>query len=221
LLHPPYTAWHLSYVVIGAVSASRPSVGHLLGAVLAFFFGLGVGGHALDELNGRPLATRIPDRVLVAAAVGSVAVAVVLGGFGVTRVGWPLIPCIVVGCLLVFGYNLEMFGGRLHSDGWFAVAWGGFPVLTGCVAQQGRLTVAAALAAVAAVALSYAQRALSTPARLLRRRTTALHGEWATSDGVVRPVDRALLLRPLETALRTMAWGMVALAAGLAVARLR
>ncbi len=60
LLHPPYTAWHLSYVVMGAALAPQFEWDRLLAALAAFFLGMGVGAHALDELNGRPLRTRIP-----------------------------------------------------------------------------------------------------------------------------------------------------------------
>jgi len=64
LLHPPYTAWHLSYVALGAAAAPHLDGGRLGASVLAFFFAVGLSAHALDELSGRPLATRIPSRVL-------------------------------------------------------------------------------------------------------------------------------------------------------------
>ena len=48
VLHPPYTAWHLSYVVIGSVLAPRPQVSVLLATVAAFFLAVGVAAHALD-----------------------------------------------------------------------------------------------------------------------------------------------------------------------------
>src|SRR5438477_8459925 len=59
LLHPPYTAWHLSYVAIGASVAPRFDGGRLGATVLAFFLGVGLTAHALDELRGRPLRTGI------------------------------------------------------------------------------------------------------------------------------------------------------------------
>ncbi len=55
LLHPPYTAWHLSYVALGAAVAPRFDVGRWALTTLAFFLGMGVAAHALDELTGRPL----------------------------------------------------------------------------------------------------------------------------------------------------------------------
>jgi hypothetical protein len=41
------------------------------------------------------------------------------------------------------------------------------------------------------------------------------------SDGTTRPLDETVLRVPLERALQAMSWGLIALAAGLAVARLR
>ena len=59
LLHPPYTAWHLSYVALGAAAAPVVHVDRLLAALGAFFLAVGIGAHALDELNGRPLGTQL------------------------------------------------------------------------------------------------------------------------------------------------------------------
>ena len=77
----------------------------------------------------------------------------------------------IIGPLLVVGYNAELFGGVIHTDLGFAAAWGAFPALTGYVAEAGRLAVAPVLMAGAAMAMSAGQRHLSTPARMLRRRT--------------------------------------------------
>ncbi len=220
ILHPPYTAWHLSYVVVGACLAPRTDATRLVATVLAFFFAVGVGAHALDELNGHPLRTRLSDRSLWLAAGASLAAAVVLGIAGLPKVGLGLVPFIVVGPILVGGYNLELLGGRLHTDAGFAFSWGAFPTLTGYFAQAERLDVAALSAAAATFGLSYAQRSLSTPARLLRRKVIGIEGSLTLEDGTVRTVDSRLMLEPLERALRALSWSMVALAVALAVARL-
>ena len=215
LLHPPYTLWHLSYVVIGASLAPQVDGMRLLASVLAFFAAVGVAAHALDELHDRPLHTRISDRALIAATAGGLLVAVALGVAGLLQVGWMLVPFIVVGPILVLGYNLELLGGRVHTNAGFAMAWGAFPVLVGYVAQTGRVDVAALVAAIGAFALSYAQRSLSTPARLLRRRAAKVEGALTLDDGTIRAIDQYTLLAPLERALRSMSWSIVAFAAAL------
>ena len=116
LLHPPYTAWHLAYVVIGASLAPHVDLTRLLATLLAFFFAVGIAAHALDELHGRPLGTQIPTAALVALTVVGLAGAVTLGVAGLSRVGWPLIPFLVLGPLFVVVYNLELFGGLIHTD---------------------------------------------------------------------------------------------------------
>ncbi|MGH3063414.1 MAG: hypothetical protein ACRDMK_03665, partial [Gaiellaceae bacterium] len=169
ILHLPYTAWHLSYVAIGAALAPEFETNRLLAALAAFFLALGIGAHALDELQGRPLATRIPTRVLWGLALGSIGGAVAIGiGAALAWTLW-LLPFVAAGSFLVFAYNLELFGGLFHTDLWFALAWGAFPLLTGYFIVAEKLTVEALLAAVFAVATSLAQRALSTPVRAVRR----------------------------------------------------
>jgi hypothetical protein len=220
LLHPPYTAWHLAYVVIGATLAPHVRLAPLLATLAAFFLAVGLAAHALDELHGRPLRTRIPGGVLIAVTAVGLAGAVGLGAAGLVRVGWPLLPFLIAGPFLVIAYNAELFGGIIHTDAGFAAAWGAFPVLTAYVAETGRLSAGSVLAAAAAFGLSAAQRSLSTPARLLRRRAAQVTGSITMADGQVLQVDSELLLRPLERALRALSWSVVALAAALAVVRL-
>ena len=220
LLHPPYTAWHLSYVVIGAALAPRVQTSRLIASVLAFFLAVGLAAHALDELRGRPLRTRIPAPALVAVVVVGLAGALALGVAGVYRVGWTLIPFMVAGPVLVIAYNAELYSGAMHTDFGFAAAWGAFPVLTGYVAQAGSLAVAPVLAAAGAFALSSAQRGLSTPARNIRRRAVRVEGSITYGDGRIEPITADGLLRPLELALRAGSWAIVLLAAAMAVARL-
>lgn len=219
MLHPPYTLWHLSYAVMGAALAPRLSWTVLATTVLAFFLAVGLAAHALDELHGRPLGTTISNRTLWIVASVSLAGAALLGALTVPHSGPLLLPFIGLGVILVLGYNLELFGSRLHTDIGFAAAWGGFPVLVGFVAQSPPLTrpvTAAAIAlAFAATGLSYAQRRLSTPARALRRRATTVHGVITLSDGRHHTLDRTTLLAPLETALKTLSITMPLLALAL------
>jgi hypothetical protein len=210
----------LSYVVIGACLATEVSASRLVATLLAFFLAVGIAAHALDELHGRPLGTQISASVLVTATVVSFAGALALGAVGVSRVGWALVPFMVIGPLLVASYNLEWFGGGIHTDVGFALAWGSFPVLVAYVAQTGTLAPAPLFAAAAAFFISLAQRHLSTPARLIRRRASTIQGGVTLTNGETLSIDDRFLLRPLERALHALAWGMILLATGLAIARL-
>lgn len=220
LLHPPYTAWHLAYVVIGGTLAPAIAWGRLGAAVAAFALAVGLGAHALDELNGRPLGTRIPDAVLVGLAVGSLGGACAIGLAGaVTFRAW-IALLVPVGLFLALAYNLELVEGRFHSNLWFGLAWGGFPVLCGYAAVAGRLTATAFLAAAFATVYSLAQRVLSSPVRHLRRRVAAVRGQLELRDGSLEALDQERLLAPAEQALRLLTAAILLLAGTLAALRL-
>jgi hypothetical protein len=219
LLHLPYTAWHLSYVVVGACLAAAVDWWTLGWTVLAFALAMGVGAHALDELSGRPLRTEIPSRALIALAVVSVAAACALGiVVAIERTLW-ILPLVAIGAALVPVYNLELLGGRVHTDLGFALAWGAFPLLTAFVAQTGTLRAEAALAAAWATLLSLAQRRLSSQVRRLRRDVVSVEGRVVVADGTHEPLDRETLTRPAESALQLLAASAVLLAAALVALR--
>jgi heme O synthase-like polyprenyltransferase len=220
LLHPPYTAWHLSYVVIGGCLAPAVAWGRLGAAVAAFALAVGIGAHALDELRGRPLRTRIPDRVLVALAVVSIGAACAIGFVGAAMFEPWLALLVPLGVALVLAYNLELAAGRFHSDLWFGLAWGGFPVLCGYAAVSGEVEAVALLAAAFAVLLSLAQRALSNHVRFVRRRVDSVEGELELADGTRRRLDAKALIGAEERGLRLLAAATVILAAALVAFRL-
>jgi len=219
VLHVPYTLWHLAYVGVGAAIAPSFDGGRLTATMLAFFLAVGLGAHALDELHDRPLHTAISSRSLVAVAAASITGAVALGIAGIGRIGIGLVVFIAVGVAVNCAYNLELFHGRFHNDVTFAVAWGAFPVLTAYYAQAETIGPAALAAATFASCQAAAQRALSTPARAMRRRVDAIEGTVHHTDGMITPLSRRELLAPLEAALKAMSWGMVALAIALIVQR--
>ena len=220
LLHPPYTLWHLSYVVIGASLAPEVRVPWLLETLVAFFLAMGVAAHALDELHGRPLGTRIPKGVLVGLAGIGLAGAVALGVHGTFEVSAWLWAFIAAGVFLVVAYNLELFGGAFHSDAWFALAWGAFPAATAYFAQTGTVGVEAVLVATACAAISAAQRILSTPVRKLRRSVTGVSGTVVLADGSTEQLDARSLREAPEVALRWLSAAMPILAGALLVSRL-
>jgi len=219
LLHPPYTLWHLSYVAVGAALAPHMDWALLDWTTLAFALAMGVGAHALDEMRGRPLQTRIPPAMLVTLAVVSISAAAGIGiAVAVSRTLW-LIVFVAVGAFLVVAYNLELFGGAFHGGLWFPAAWGAFPVLTAYFASARTLHGAAFAAAGYAFASSWAQRRLSTPVRLVRRRVVAVEGEARLDDGARLPIDADALAAVPEAALKALALAMVLIAVALLLLR--
>lgn len=219
-MHPPYTAWHLSYVALGAAAAPTLHAGRLGAALAAFFLAVGVSAHALDELVDRPLQTRLTDAGLIALAVAGLGGAVAIGVIGSITVSALLIPLVAAGAFLALAYNLELAGGRFHTDLWFALAWGAFPAFTGYFANALAIRPAGLLVAAACTLLSVAQRRLSTPVRNLRRRTAGLSGTQRLTDGTEVTLDATSVAAPLEGALQALSIGLVLLAAGLVAVRL-
>lgn len=203
LLHPPYTAWHLSYVVLGAAIAPHWRPGILGLALAAFFLGMGVGAHALDELRGRPLQTRIGDPVLAALGAVSLIAATAIGVVAALQTTLWLLAFVAGGAFVAAAYNLELFGGRFHGMLWFALGWGALPVLATYVAVAESIRAEAIAAAGFAALVSCVQRVLSTPVRRQRREEGAL-----AASG-----------REAELALRLLAAAMVALAVALVLVR--
>jgi len=219
LLHPPYTLWHLSFVAVGAALAPRMDWTLLGWTTLAFALAMGVGAHALDELRGRPLQTRISTTTLWSLAALSISGACAIGiAVAVSRTLW-LLVFVAVGAFFVVAYNLELFEGRFHGGLWFPAAWGAFPVLTAYFASARTLHAAAFAAAGYAFASSWAQRRLSTPVRLVRRRVVAVEGTIELDDGTTRPIDADALAAVPELALKALAVAAVLIAAALLLAR--
>jgi hypothetical protein len=203
LLHPPYTAWHLSYVALGAAAAPKVYGDRLAAALGAFFLGVGVCAHALDELT-----------------LVSLAGAVAIGVVGVITVSPSLAVFVAAGAFIVVAYNLELFGGRFHSDTWFAIAWGAFPALTSYWANALTLRGPGVGVVAGCFALSLAQRRLSTPVRELRRSTLHLSGTQTLADGSEVELDAERLAAPLDGALRALAVAILLIAAAAVWTRL-
>ena len=220
VLHPPYTAWHLSYVAIGACLAPHFHADRLGAAAAAFFLALGIGAHALDELQGRPLQTRIPDQTLAVLTGLSLTGAVAIGLAGAVTFNLWLVLFVAVGALLVPVYNLELFGGVIHNSPGFALAWGAFPLLTGYFACAGTITWVSLLAAAYAALASYVQRVLSTPVRHVRRRVVAVTGTAELRDGTREALTAEQLYGTQERSLQLLAAANVCLAGALLVLRL-
>ncbi len=220
LLHPPYTVWHLSYVVLGAAAAPVVHADRLAATLGAFALAVGLSAHALDELNGRPLATKLSRTTLIGLAAVGLAGAVAIGIAGVVIVSPLLIPLVLVGAFLVPAYNLELAGGRFHNDLWFALAWGGFPAFTGYFAQTLSIAPAGVLVAAGCCLLSAAQRRLSTPVRELRRRTVSVTGQQTLDDGRTIELTKARIAAPIEGALSALWLAVALVAVGLVAVKL-
>jgi hypothetical protein len=219
LLHPPYTIWHLSYVVLGAALAPIVRYDRLGATLLAFFLAVGIAAHALDELSGRPLRTRVSDAFLRASAAAALAGAVALGIAGALLASPWLLAFVAFGVFILPAYNLEWFRGRFHTDLWFALAWGVFPFLTSYWVSAERIGLSGLLGAAAVFGLSLAQRTLSNRVRTIRRRAISVHGTLVYADGSTEEIDKASLAGPDERALALLSMTIAFVSVGALLAR--
>jgi hypothetical protein len=211
-------------VCFGAAAATQIHTDRFVATLAAFFLAVGISAHTFDELNGRPLNTKLSDRTLIALAVGSLVGAVGIGIAGCIIVSATLIPFVLVGGFFVVAYNLELFGGRFHTAFWLAFAWAAFPALTSwwvntLTFADAQADIAGALVAAGCFGLVSVQRTLSTPVRRLRRNTVSVSGEQRLDDGTVIPLTVAEISRPLDASLRGLSWAVVVLSIGLVVIR--
>ncbi len=219
MLHPPYTLMVLSFVVMGAAISPRFSIPVLLATLAAYFMGLGIGAHFLDQITG--MGSRYvhhwSDRALWAWGLATLSGAVAIGVVGsLFVVGPALLALVTIQALCALGYPLApLFKGALHRDSVFAVSWGSLPFLTSYYSQSGTMAAPALLVAVALAAVAVVEIRISRISRRLRRIARereaigAARGDWGTR-----------LLRRADVTLKVLATGTTVLALGLLAARL-
>lgn len=211
LLFLPYTGMVLSFSVIGSVLATPLHWDRIIAIVIIFFFGLGIGAHALDALGSKEIkpwgAVFTPSQLRLL-AITSLIVAYAIAIFYTIRYVpflWSMALC---EGFFVFAYNLEWFHGRFHTDAWFAFSWGALPVLSGYIMQTNSISVAALALAASMAFFSLIEIKASRPYRALKRRSNALDED-----------EKALMIR-FEIILQSVSIGVILLGAGLLVWRM-
>jgi voltage-gated potassium channel Kch len=199
----------LSYTVIGGMLAPTVAWDRVGALLIIYFLGLGIAAHALDALGSRgikPWGDVFSRRQLWLAAAGSLVPAYAIAGhYSYWYVPWLAVLAVVEG-FFVFAYNLEWWNGRFHTDNWFALSWGGLPVLAGYVMQTNSLSLAALIVAAAMVALSLAEITASRAYKTIKRASN-------------RSQDDDALAARYERILKNLSLGIIALGIGLAVVR--
>lgn len=213
LLFLPYTGMVLSFAVLGSIAAGTAAIhwDRVLAIVVIYFFGLGIAAHALDALGStrvKPWGTVFTRPQLKCMSAASLIVAYSIAIYYIVYHVPLLWTVALLEGFFVFAYNLEWFGGKFHTDGWFAFSWGGLPVIAGCLMQVNRITFGALVIAVSMSLLSLVEIKASRPYKELRRNPAA-----------PSPCERELLNR-YESILKCISLGTVLLGIGLLLSRL-
>jgi len=220
LLHPPYTLWHLSYVVIGIALSPTIYLVRSIAVILAFFLGLGIGAHALDETMGNPLKTRLSKRELYLIGFSSISIAAAIGGYYVLTLSLFLLPIILVEVFFALAYNLEIFDKKFHNGYIFAISWGVLPFLTGYFVNALTLSITALLTSLAIGLLTYVQRTLSVQARSIRRNIDSPITALKLESGEEIPATGRELIGPAEKSLKALTLTVFILAIALIFQRI-
>jgi hypothetical protein len=211
LLFLPYTGMVLSFSVIGSMLATPLHWDRVIAILLIFFFGLGIGAHALDALGSKevkPWGAVLTTFQLWLLAITSLIIAYAIAIYYMVRyvpLLWSMAFC---EGFFVFSYNLEWFRGRFHTDAWFAFSWGFLPVLSGYIMQTNSISLAALALAVSMAFFSLIEIKASRPYRALKRRSDALQED-----------ENALMLR-FEVILKSVSIGVILLGTGLLIWRM-
>lgn len=207
LLFLPYTGMVLAFTLIGSMLAETIHWDRVAAILAIYFLALGIGAHALDALGSRgpkPWGAAFSTRQLWLLAAGSVGLAYAIGIYYVVRHAPMLSWIAIVEGFFLLAYNLEWFRGRFHTDGWFAVSWGGLPVLAGYVLQTNSLSLPALLIAIAMALLSLVEIKASRPYKTLKR--TAVSESSCATDRVY--------MQQFEAILKAVSLGVILLGTG-------
>jgi hypothetical protein len=109
----------------------------------------------------------------------------------------------------VFAYNLEWFGGKFHSDGWFAFSWGFLPVLAGYILQTNKISTEVLILAVSMAFFSTIEIKASRPYKELKR-----------SPGTIRSDAKTKEMKRYEAILKSVSLGVILLGIGMLIWRL-
>ena len=210
ILHLPYTSMVLSYVLIGAALSPTLFADRLALTLLAYFLGLGISAHALNELNARHWGIALSKIDLQIAFLLPLLGALAIGLYGVevmyTVSDGNLLPpsilalFIVLETFFLFAYNTNYANGRFHSDIEFAFAWAFLPFLTSYYVHSLAMPVGIVLIGLALLATAMIEINLSRWCKDFRRRTNVT--EMRFEDGSLLPISTAVLIKNPEKALK-------------------
>lgn len=211
LLFLPYTGMVLSFAVIGSMVAEKIHWDRVAAIVLIYFFGLGIAAHALDALGSKQskpwgeVLTR--TQLWLVAAISLTAAYLIAIYYMILYVPWLWVVAFLEG-FFVFAYNLEWFGGKFHTDNWFAFSWGFLPVLAGYIIQTNRISPEALILGLSMALFSFIEIKSSRPYKDLKRHSPDLSNE------------EKIQMERYEVILKSVSLGVILLGVGFVVWRL-
>lgn len=211
LLFLPYTGMVLAFTIVGSMLAEEIYWDRVGAIVFGYFLCLGIAAHALDALGSKqtkPWGKIFTRRQLWFMALLSLVVGYLIAVYYMILYAPLLWGVAIMEGFFVFAYNLEWFGGRFHTDSWFAFSWGFLPALAGYILQTNQISIEALIVAASMAFFSTIEIKTSRPYKELKRRSSTLRAE-----------EKLLVLR-YEVILKCVSLGVILLGASFLIRRL-
>ena len=194
----PYSLMNASYVLIGSLLASEVHYGRMLGMAVVYLLAVGVAAHALDAMGpNKPWGEFLSRKQLGWLAVAALVPALALGLYYAIEFAPLLFPLGVAELFFLLAYNLELFGGRFHTDFWFALSWGFLPVLAGFIVQTDSLSLISLAGGFFGFFTSFVEISASRPYKALKRQPG---GEAVQLTSKLESVLKGIVATVLTTA---------------------
>lgn len=176
----PYTLMNAAYVVIGSLLTPAPVHWDRVAALtLVYLLAVGVSAHALDATApNRPWGNLLSRRQLEAIAISALVPALGIGLYYAVSFAPYLVPLGALELFFLLAYNIELLGGRFHTDAWFALSWGGLPVVAGYLLQTNYLSPIALAGGLFGFLTAFAEINASRPYKALMKQRS-VHGDEA------------------------------------------
>ena len=200
----------LSYILIGASLSPSIYLTRLILTLVAYFLGLGISAHALNELHARHWGKELSKGELQTLFVLPLSGAILIGFYGMSVLyessGTPLASLVLLSLMgletfFVFVYNTDFSGGRFHSDLAFALSWGALPTMISYYANALTITLPAILLSTAMAATAGIEINLSRWCKDFRRKSSLIKMQFAdateldlTTTGLIARPEKALKL---------------------------
>ena len=195
----PYSLMNASYVLIGSLLAATVHYDRMAGMALAYILAVGVSAHSLDAMApNKPWGDFLTRRQLGSLAAIALVPALGLGLYYALAFAPLLLPLGAAELFFLLAYNLELFGGRFHTDFWFATSWGFLPVIVGYVLQADSFSIPSVCGGLFGFFTAYLEISASRPYKAMKKEgrdlQTAAHFESILKAVVATVLVTALLL---------------------------
>jgi hypothetical protein len=174
MLFLPYTGMCISFTIIGSMLSESIAWDRVLSIFIIYFLALGVSAHAADNLGSKkikPWGTFFSTLELRLMVIGGLSVSYILGIYYIITFAPLLLIIAIIEGFFLFAYNFELFNGFFHNNFWFAVSWGGVPLLAGFVIQTNYISILALISSIIAFLVAYTEIKISRKYKELKRKS--------------------------------------------------